>query len=284
MPFFLYLVAVIAMNIPQALGYGVVLGKQKVLHFGPVGVGLLAAYGTYAPMLYGVPYEYALLIGLGLTALGAISLSFLSLRLPEDAFGVLSLASHLVILAIVLNWSGVTRGALGIPRIPRLPFFESPESFAITSSIIAVIWIVAILFLERSRFGRAIQALAELPLQATALGLNRARITLVTFLIGAFGAFCGSLQFVQYIRLLYPNDYGFPAFIFLATIVIAGKPTSVLGVSFSTVLLVLLREAIRFLPLSAAVVGPIRLIVFGLILFVAVTWRRKALFPPQRTV
>ena len=66
--------------------------------------------------------------------------------------------------------------------------------------------------------------------------------------------------------------------------VVAGKPGSVLGVTFSTVLLVLLKEGLRFLPLPTAVLGPVRLLLFGIILLVAVYVRRDTLFPQQRTV
>lgn len=67
-------------------------------------------------------------------------------------------------------------------------------------------------------------------------------------------------------------------------IVVAGKPGSVLGVTLSTILLVLLRESLRFLPLDPTMIGPVRLLLFGLILFAAVWVRRDSLFPQQRTV
>jgi len=90
--------------------------------------------------------------------------------------------------------------------------------------------------------------------------------------------------FPQYIRLLHPNDYLFPALIFYVTCVVAGKPGSVIGVTLATTLLVLLKEALRFVPLSASVLGPLRLILFGMILFGVVYWRRDSLFPEQRRV
>jgi ABC-type branched-subunit amino acid transport system permease subunit len=56
------------------------------------------------------------------------------------------------------------------------------------------------------------------------------------------------------------------------------------GVLSSTILLVLLKEGLRFVPLPIAVLGPLRLILFGIILLTAVYVRRDTLFPVQRTV
>lgn len=284
MTFILHLLAMVCINIPPSLGYGLMLGKQRIMHFGPLAVSILAAYCTFVPLSWGVGYLPALAIGLSCALTGAFVFAFLSLRLPEDAFGVFSLALHLVLLSVVLNWTNVTRGALGIPGIPRLPFMASSAAFTVGALVIAVLWIICMVVLDRSTFGRAMQALAEHPAQAAALGISRTRVTVIAFLIAAVGLFLGSVQFVQYIHLLHPNDYGFPALVFILMTVIAGKPGSVLGVTLSTFLLVLLREAIRFAPVAASWKGPVQLILFGSILFVAIWWRRASLFPRQRSV
>ncbi|PIR52818.1 hypothetical protein COU76_04710 [Candidatus Peregrinibacteria bacterium CG10_big_fil_rev_8_21_14_0_10_49_10] len=67
-------------------------------------------------------------------------------------------------------------------------------------------------------------------------------------------------------------------------VIVAGKPGSVPGVTLASILLISLKEALRFVPLSPAVLGPVRLILFGLILFGAVWWRRDTLFPQEREI
>lgn len=284
MTFLFHILSVAGINIPQSLSYGLTLGKQRVMHFGPFAVSILAAYGTFVPLSWGMSYPVSLLIGLSLALLLALFFALLSLRLPEDAFGVFSLAVHLIVLTVVLNWNLVTRGALGIPRIDRFPFMESQAAFAGWSMLLSAFWIAGMVLLDRSPFGRALEALAEHPAQAAALGINRTKFTVIAFLISALGLSVGSILYVQYLHLLYPTDYGFPALVFLLTTVIAGKPGSVLGVSVSTVLLVVLREAIRFTSLPADIKGPVQVIFFGLILFAAIWWRRDKLFSLQRRV
>ena len=80
------------------------------------------------------------------------------------------------------------------------------------------------------------------------------------------------------------DAFGYSALVFVVMIVVAGKPGSVIGVTISTFLLIVLQEALRFVPLASSVLGPMRLILFGLILFIAVYIRRDTLFPKEREI
>ena len=72
--------------------------------------------------------------------------------------------------------------------------------------------------------------------------------------------------------------------IFFATIVIAGGPGSMRGAIIATFGLTILREGIRFINLPYDLIGPVRLLLFGVILFMAVYLRRDTLFPPERRI
>jgi branched-chain amino acid transport system permease protein len=222
--------------------------------------------------------------GICMGLLCALLLTWLSLRMEPDGFGILSIAFHLIVLSIVLNWSSLTRGALGIPQLPRAPFPASQTGFGIAVLIIMVLWVIAVYCIDRSSYGRKLAALAEQPWHAAALGVARGRVHLVAFLIAAAASLTDVLIYHQYIGLLHPNDYQFMALTFSIMLVVAGKPGSVLGVTLSTVLLVTFREVLRFFPIPAEILGPLRLILFGLILFVAVWVRRDTLFPKPRSV
>ncbi len=284
MTFVWHVIILISTWLPGALTYTMIFGKGKFLHFGPVGVSLLAAYATFVTLLATGNYLLALVAGFLIALVASALFAWLSLRLEPDGFGVMSIAIHLAALSIILNWSKLTRGALGIPRIPRSPFPVSIEGFALTMLVICVLWIGAMFWLDRSSFGRELKALAEHPWHAAALGVDRVRVHFIAFFVGAIGAVFSSVPFTQYIGLLHPNDYQFASLIFYVTLVVAGKPGSILGVTLSTILLVSLREGMRFVPLPADILGPLRLLFFGVILFAAVWWRRDTLFPKQRTI
>lgn len=285
MSFFVHLITVTCIFLPTIVGYNLVFGKGKVFHFGQIGLQLTAAYPMWLMIvLFNHSPVLGVLVSLGFAFVTALVLAWLSFRLDPDGLGVMSIAVHLSALNIVLNWQSVTRGALGVPHIPRLPFLVDNEFFAVFVFLIALLWCSIVWRLDRSWFGRALQALSEHEWYAESLGVERKTIHIGAFLVAAGGALITGLLLPSYLYLLSPTDFMFPAMIFIVMCVVAGKPGSVGGVVLATVLLMTLKEGLRLLPLSPGLVGPIRLLLFGLILLGAVWYRRDVLFPPQREI
>jgi branched-chain amino acid transport system permease protein len=284
MDFVWHIASLIGISLPAILGFNLVFGKGKIFHFGPAGVNLIASYAAFITLAHTGHYGIAFVAGIAASLLLSLLFAWLSLRLESDGMGVMSIAVHLAVLALVLNWSSLTRGALGIPQIPRLSFLSDLRSFALFSLVIAMGWSLFLWRIQRGSFGRALGALAEQNWHATALGINRTRIHILVFLIAGVGSAFTGFLYPQYLHLLHPNDYSFIFFIFYMMVVVAGKPGSVPGVIVSTVLLMLLKEGLRFLPLPTTMLGPLRLILFGCILLAVVWWRRDTLFPVRRSV
>lgn len=284
MTFLMHLLIVLSVPLPHVLGYNLLFGKGKIFHFGPLGVSMLCAYGIFLSLPWTGSYIVSFLIGWGLALLLSILFAWLALRLEPDGLGVITIALHLGVISLILNAGSVTRGAMGIPNIPRIAGLETQGRFLLVTLAVACAWILGLWLLDRGPFGRALSALSEHPWYAASVGINRARVHLLAFLILGTGAAVGSVLYFQYITLVYPTDFAFSAFIFMITIIVAGKPGSVLGVTLSAALLTFLREGLRFLTIPPDLLGPVRLILFGLILFVAVWVRRETLFPAQRSV
>lgn len=284
MGFLLHVVGVTSISLFGILGLNMVFGKGKILHFGPLAISLGAAYALFLTLPRTDNFAVSFLVGLAAALLLSLLFAWLSLRLQPDGFGVLSLAMHLGILALVLNSGAWTRGALGLPGIARISFLERQESFVVVSVLLAAAWVGCLWRLNRSSFGRKLGALSEQEWYAASLGVRRSRVHIVVFLIAGLGATINAALFHQYIGLVHPNDFAFVFFIFMITVIVAGGPGNVLGVTLSTVLLTFLREGMRLLPLPLSMLGPLRLILFGAILFAAVWYRRDALFPQQRSV
>lgn len=284
MNYALHIITMIGIALPNVLGYNLIFGRGKILHFGPMATSLISAYGIFLTQRATGNYVLAFVVGLLVSLLLSAFFAWLALRLESDALGILTIAMHLAILAVVLNWSSLTRGALGVSGIPRMTGLSSLPAFAFTSIAVAILWVLLMHRVHRSSLGRQLSALAENRAHAEALGISRARVTLFAFLIAGTGATISNFLFPQYISLLHPNDYQFKDLIFFIMCVVAGGPGSVRGVTIAIVLLTCLQQGIRFLPLPYALIGPVRLIVFGLILIVAVFIRRKEIFPMQRTV
>ncbi len=285
MTFFLHIVAMICILLFPVLGYNLVFGKGKIMHFGQEAQSIVAVYTllvltTQMHLSYGFSFFCALLA----VSCVSLALAWLSLRLTPDGFGVLSIALQLMFLAVVLNWQSVTRGALGISGIPRAPWPEAQGLFVMIMVSSAVLWIACMWVIDTSIIGRQLAALSEHPWYGEAQGISRRRLHIIVFLLSGVGSLLSGAFYSSYIAFLSPSDYDFPAMIFFVMCVVAGRPGSVRGVTIATILLVVLREGIRFIGLPIHLIGPVRLILFGLILFVAVWIRRDSLFPRQRTV
>ncbi len=284
MSYFLHIAISIGHWLPMVLGYNLVFGKGKIFHFGPLGVSVATGYAFSIVLVQTDNYLLGMLAGALMATAVSCFFAWLSLRLSPDALGVMTIATHLAILSVILNWTKVTRGALGIPRIPRFPGMESMGTYAAIAVGVAMIVFLFFLWVDRSAFGRQLSALAEHEWHALSLGVVRAKVYVLAFVILGFCHFIGNVLALPYLRLIHPNDYQFPSFIFLIMTVVAGKPGSVWGVTLATVLLTALKEGLRFVPLAPSILGPVRLILFGVILFAAVWWRRDTLFPQRRTV
>jgi ABC-type branched-subunit amino acid transport system permease subunit len=284
MSFLLHLLFLSASWVPSILSYNMIFGKGKLLHFGPIGVSVVSAYATFLTL--SLTGSFAAAFAAGIFAASVISAFFawLSFRLEPDGLGIMSIAVHLALIAVVLNWTSLTRGALGMPKIPHLSFLSSLPRFALVMTVIAVLWTIFMILLDRSAFGRKMKALAENEWYAKSLGISRVRVHTAAFLIAGVGFAIIAFIHPQYIGLLHPNDYLFPALVFYITVVVAGKPGSVLGCLLSIYLLAALKEGLRFLPIPLTLKGPVLMLLFGVILFGAVWYRRKELFPVQRTI
>lgn len=285
MQFLYHIIASASIFLFPILGYNLVFGRGKILHFGQEAQSIVAVYTMWVlVMQFHQPFLIAFAIMILLTTAVSLILAVLSLRLEPDGLGVMSIALHLMFLAVVLNWQSVTRGALGIPRIPRAPFPSDPLSFCLLTVVCALAWLGFLVWLERGKLGRALGALSEHSWHATSLGISKPRIYGIVFMISGIGSCISSLFAAPFFYLLSPSTYGFPEMIFMVMCVVAGGPGNVWGVTASTFGLIFIREGLRFVSLPPDLVGPIRLMLFGIILFFAVWYRRDTLFPKQRSV
>ncbi len=283
--FILHVVTLIAMSVPTVIAYNLVFGKGKILHFGQLAFSIVGGYTLWILVVrYHFPFVGAFCLAIIVVSITSLLFAWLSLRLDEDAFGVMSIAVHLMFLAVILNWQSVTRGALGVPGIPRPITGNSPIGFAVLSIIIAALCVICISKLSSGSFGRAVSALSEHKWHAQSLGIERSRIHIVLFFVAGIGALLANFLFHSYLHLITPMDFQFPIMIYYVMVVVAGGPGSLMGSVVSVSLMVVLRESLRFLRIPISLTGPLELILFGVILFIAVYIRRDTLFPKQRSI
>ncbi|MBT3293190.1 branched-chain amino acid ABC transporter permease [Candidatus Peregrinibacteria bacterium] len=283
--FLLHVLVISSVTSCVTLGYNFVFGKGKILHFGQLVQTMVAAYGLWVPITqYGQPFFVGLCISISLLLIVTLLLSWLSMRLEPDGYGVLSIALHLIIIAIVLNWNSVTRGALGIPKIPRGILPSTTFGYAIVCVAVLAAWVFFLWRVDKGSFSRNLSALSENEWHAQSLGVSRARVHAIAFSIASGGSLISSILFSPYQGLLTPSDFHFPQMIFYVMCVVAGGPGKLWGVLGATTALVFLREGIRFVSISPSYIGPVQLLLFGAILFISVWIRRDTVFPKERKI
>jgi branched-chain amino acid transport system permease protein len=218
----------------------------------------------------------------------AFSLGAIALRLSTDYFAIGTLAFASVVSALLINWKSLTHGVLGIPGIPRpellgVDFYDNSNFldlillFVITTQLIFYV-------LSTGSFGRTLRALAEYEQAAATLGKNTRLIRNLAFFFSSSAAGLAGSFFAYYLQYIDPSSFSLAEMVFVLTIVIIGRPGSFLGVIAATVFLLLLPEALRRVEISSAYLGPMRQLLYAVILFGAVWWKRETIFPRQRQV
>ena len=283
------------------LGWGlnIVTGLAGLLDLGYVA---FLAIGAYATALLSTRLGLTFWECLPLSALAAsaagILLGFPVLRLRGDYFAIVTLGFGEIIRIIANNWRSLTNGSQGITNLPRPSFFgladftASPARghtafstlFGIPYNpihrIIFLYYVVLALALAVNLFtlrirrlpiGRVWEALREDEIAAQALGIDRRRVKLAAFAIGAaWGGVAGAV-FDARQGFITPESFGFGESVIITAIVVLGGMGSQLGIVLAAVVLVGLPELFRgladyrMLAFSAAMILIMRFRPHGLI-------------------
>ena len=250
------------------------------------------AIGAYTAALLSTElnagFPLCIVAGVFLSGLFAFLVEIISYRLKEDYFAIGTLAFSSVVTALLINWKSLTRGVLGIPGIPRpelmgVDYIQNVNFlwlvFAFTVAVNAILWV-----LFRNPYSRALRSQAEFPQAVFALGKNADAVKNTSFFVASAIAGLAGCFFAYYINYIDPSSFTLAEMIFAITIVVFGGPGSFWGISFATLALFLIQESLRFVSLPSSILGPMRQLIYALILFAVVYVRRASLFPRKRTV
>lgn len=287
------------------LGWGlnIVTGLAGLLD---LGYAAFYAIGAYAAAILGTRFGFPFWACLPLAAILAsgagILLGFPVLRLRGDYFAIVTLGFGEIIRIVANNWRSLTNGSQGISGAPRPSFFgladftAGPAAghtafnalFGIAYSpmqrivflyylILAAALLVNLftLRIRRLPIGRAWEALREDEIAAQALGIDRRRVKLAAFAIGAaWGGVAGAF-FAARQGFVSPESFGFLESVAVTAIVVLGGMGSQLGIVLAAVLYVGLSEWFR--PLAEY-----RMIVFGLAMILIMRFRPHGLIATRR--
>lgn len=242
---------------------------------GQVSLGQAAFYaiGGYTTGLLVTQLEWemgpAILAGLLAGALVGVGLGIPALRLKGHYLALATLGFGQVIAMIAINWSWLTGGANGVRGIaaPLFGTFElvTLRDWSIFVGVIAVLAVFIVHRIRYSTFGRAMQAVRDSDVAASAMGVSLSHVKVLAFTIGAaFAALAGSLN-AGVITYISPGTYTLFLSVAMLSMVIVGGSSSHWGAVIGAVVITFLPEVLR-------VVEGYYLFIYGIMLLLIVAY------------
>jgi len=245
-----------------AMAWDLLFGFAGEVNFGP---SFLVGLGAYTAAMLdhyeGTPIWLCLIAGAAMAVLGGAILAVPALRLRGPYFGLVTLVAVLLLQNLLVLFSGITGGEIGldIPDVlsvdDRSNYFYALVFMTISGGLL--------LGLSRSTAGLILQASGQDATEAAALGFNVAKHKLAAFCISAlFSGLAGGML----IFYLGTASVGTVVDIsvgvqFIIAAVLGGRRT-IVGAAIGSIFLIVAGEILRPLgELSTFVVSGIALIV-----------------------
>jgi branched-chain amino acid transport system permease protein len=193
----------------------------------------------------------------------------------------MTLAFQVVVFTLLYNWLGVTRGPFGIPGIPRPSFFglriDSLLSFSIFGLVCTGIVVTFLSVVFRSPFGRALQAIRDDELAASALGKKPLAFKIRSIAIASSVSALAGALYATYLTFIDPTSFTLDESILMLSMVIVGGTGNVRGPIVGASILVLLPEALRFVAIPESIAANVRLMIYGLLLVFLMRFRPQGI-------
>ncbi|MFC4769355.1 branched-chain amino acid ABC transporter permease [Effusibacillus consociatus] len=264
-----------------ALGLNIVVGYAGLLDLGYSAFFAVGAYTTGILMTeYKVSFWIAFLLAGVLAGLVGLIIGAPTLRLRSDYLAIVTLGFGEIIRISAKNLE-ITGSASGIFGIPRPQIFgytlSNITDFYYAMLLLAILTLFAVYRLGQSRIGRAWQYIREDEDAAEALGINRVRMKLLAYAIGAvFGGLAGSLFAVK-MSAIAPESFNFMQSVMILLAIVLGGLGRLPGVVLGAVLVIILPEAMRNF-------SDWRFLLFGLALILMMLFRPQGLWSARKDV
>lgn len=280
--YFIHLGILVGIYLILALSLQLALGYTGLINLGHIAFFAIGAYVSALLTLNGVPFIVALLLAGVISAFFGFLLSIPTNKLKGDYLALATLAFTFVVYAVTLNWTSLTRGPLGLPGIPKPSIlgisFASNSSFLILTFLLVLLVYFIIKRIVDSPFGKVLEATRDNELATRVLGKNTFKIKSIALSASAFIAGIAGSLYAHYITYIDPSSFTIMQLIPILCIVIIGGLASLKGTVIATIILILLPEPLRFLGFPSSIVGPMRQIIYALILILILIYRPKGFF------
>jgi len=280
--FYLTLLNVIGISALVVLGLVLLTGIAGLTSFGQAAfVGTAAYISAYGTTELGLSPWLTLLVGVSATALLALALGAITLRLSGHYLPISTIAWGAAIFFLFARIP-VLGGQTGMTGIPPITIAGYPlvtgRSYYYLIWTFVLIAMLAITSLLRSRTGRAIRALRGGALMAESFGIDVPRTRMAVFVYAAVLAALAGWLYVHFLRFINPTPFDVTAGIEYLFMVVVGGPASVWGAVVGAAVLTLLRNILQdMLPRLLGQSGNFDLIVYGVLIVLLLQRTRRGI-------
>ncbi|MBR5521078.1 MAG: branched-chain amino acid ABC transporter permease [Oscillospiraceae bacterium] len=234
----------ICINIILTVSLNLVIGFLGELSLGHAG---FMSVGAYAACLFSIRFEemlpviirfpLAMLVGGLAGAVFGLLVGIPVLRLKGDYLAIVTLAFGEILRSIIINLE-FTGGASGLKGMPQDSTFN-------WGALAVAITLFVVMNLVDSRHGRAIMAIRENAIAASAVGININRYKLMVFAVAAFFAGVAGALYGHNYSIMSAGTFDYNKSIEILVMVVLGGMGNIRGSVISATLITVLPEMLR---------------------------------------
>jgi ABC-type branched-subunit amino acid transport system ATPase component/ABC-type branched-subunit amino acid transport system permease subunit len=267
-----------------AIGLVLLTGIGGMTSFGQAAFVGIGAYATaYLTTQFGVSPWLALIVGMVLTALIALLLGMVTMRLSGHFLPLGTIAWGLALFYLFGNteFLGKYDGINGIPVLNLFGWhLESGRSIYFLIWVVVLLSVISVQNLLNSRPGRAIRALRGGGTMAEAMGVNTAWMRVVIFVYAAVLAAVSGFLYAHLQRAVNPTPFGLNHGIEFLFMAVVGGVSHVWGAVLGATILTLLQDYLQtLLPKLLGQNGNFEIIVFGVLMVLLLQYARQGVWP-----
>lgn len=265
MEFYLSILTFAFISIISVVGVYVLTGLTGMFSLGQ---GAFMAIGAYVSaslvVKAGLPFGIAAILAIAVSILVGFIVGLPIIRLRRDYISLVTLGFGEAITALLNQMVSITGGANGFSGIPKTTTF-------LLTLISIIVCMAMVAYFKKSKFGRQCIALRSDELAAKAMGINVPRIKMIVFLFSVgLTAYAGVL-YAFYTTYVEPGLFGWKKSAEWVIMVFFGGVNSLTGSVFSTLILTVLPETLRF-------ASQYRMVFYAVLVLLIINYKPAGLF------
>src|SRR3989344_938198 len=276
------LLILVGIYVILAISLQLAVGFTGLLNLGHIAFYAIGAYTSALLALVGYPFWFCFLSAGILAMISGFLLSLLINKIKGDYLALATMGFTFVVYAVLLNWTSLTNGPLGLPGIPKPNLFGLDFSdnymFLILVAVVALVSYLILKLIIISPFGKVLESIRDNELAAKILGKNTFKMKFYAIAISAFFAGIAGSLYAHYITYIDPSSFTLMELIPIFSIVIIGGLGSLEGTVIAAIILTLLPEYLRFIRFPSSIIGPARQIIYALFLLLILVFKPKGFY------